>query len=395
MKRRYALSAYLAGAMTARTGDDMSGPALLLAGLALTGSATQASTLLAAVTGAAAVGGPVLGMLLDRAERPGRLLSLALVLYAAGLMGVLAGLGTLPFGVTVLVAVLTGLSAPALSGGWTAQLPRVAPGARLPRANTLDAMTYGSAGLAGPALAGGVAEAVGASAAVAVSVVLIGLAVPAAWRLPERGEPGAGIPAGQGLVAGVRCIVGNPRLARATVSSVVSCAGQGMLTACLPLLGERFLGGAGRGALLLSCTAVTALAANAVLAIRPRTLTPETAIRAGALLQAAALASAATGQPGTVVAAALLAGVGEGPQLTALFAIRHREAPERLRGQVSTTGASAKITGFAVGAAAAGPLAVWSLPAALLSAAALQVVAAWTMTRSGRRDTRATRSAVS
>lgn len=61
---------------------------------------------------------------------------------------------------------------------------------------------------------------------------------------------------------------------------------------------------------------------------------------------------------------------------TALFAVRHREAPERLRGQIFTTGASLKLTGFAVGAAAAGPLATWSLPGALLTAAGIQLLAA-------------------
>ncbi|MFD4973821.1 hypothetical protein [Streptomyces sp. NPDC058424] len=50
------------------------------------------------------------------------------------------GLGRLPFAVAVLIAVVTGLLGPALSGGWTAQLPRVVPGGRLPRANALDAI---------------------------------------------------------------------------------------------------------------------------------------------------------------------------------------------------------------------------------------------------------------
>ncbi|MYS72024.1 MFS transporter, partial [Streptomyces sp. SID5926] len=54
---------------------------------------------------------------------------------------------------------------------------------------------------------------------------------------------------------------------------------------------------------------------------------------------------------------------------TALFAVRHREAPEHLRGQVFTTGASLKITAFALGVAVAGPLAAWSLPGTLVLAA--------------------------
>ncbi|GGQ34477.1 hypothetical protein GCM10010266_67110 [Streptomyces griseomycini] len=379
MRKRYPLRLYLAGAVTARAGDEMSGPALMLAGFALTGSALEASSLLAGITVSAAVGGPVLGTLLDRAGRPGRLLAGALVLYAAGLGMIVAGLGRLPFAVTVLIAVLTGLLGPALSGGWTAQLPRVLPGDRLPRANALDAMTFSVAGLAGPALAGGVAEALGAPTAVVVSVVLIALALPAAWRLPARPRRAPGTRTTSvisDLAAGMRVIAGRPALARATLVSIVSCVAQGMLMACIPLLGERVLGGAGHGAALLSCAAVSALAANAVLARFPRAVAPDTIIWASALLQAAALAFAVWSQPVALIVAVLTAGIGEGSQLTALFAVRHREAPEHLRGQIFTTGASLKITGFALGAAVAGPLVIWSLPGALASAASVAALAA-------------------
>lgn len=76
-----------------------------------------------------------------------------------------------------------------------------------------------------------------------------------------------------------------------------------------------------------------------------------------------------------LIAAVLIAGIGEGPQLAALFAIRHREAPEHLRGQVFTTGAGLKITGFALGAVVAGPIANWSLPHALALAASVAILA--------------------
>ncbi|WP_055703348.1 hypothetical protein [Streptomyces silaceus] len=167
-----------------------------------------------------------------------------------------------------------------------------------------------------------------------------------------------------------------PALARATTASVISCAGAGALTACAPLLGERVLGGSGEGAMLLSGLAVSALAANALLSRRPNLLTPDAIMWCSTLVMAVAFALAATCRPVPVIAAVLLAGAGEGPQLTALFAIRHREAPVRLRGQIFTTGASLKITGFAAGAAVAGPLAARSLSGALLVAAALEVAAA-------------------
>jgi MFS family permease len=359
----------------------MSGPALLLTGFALAGSTTDASSLLAGITISAAVGGPVLGTLLDRTGRPGRLLAVALVLYAAGLGTILLGLGRMPFAVTILIAVVTGLLGPALSGGWTAQLPRVVLGDHLPRANTLDAMTFSVASLAGPALAGGVAEAMGAPTAVVVSVVLIALALPAAWMLPARPGRARGARTTSvisDLTAGIRVIAGRPSLARATLTSVVSCIAQGMLTACIPLLGERVLGGAGRGAALLSCAAISALAANAVLTRFPRSVAPDTIIWASALVQAAALALATWPQPVVLIAAALIAGIGEGPQLAALFAIRHRETPEHLRAQIFTTGASLKITGFALGAVVAGPVVTRSLPGALALAASAAFLATLT-----------------
>nr|WP_327063353.1 MFS transporter [Kitasatospora griseola] len=533
----------------------MSGPALLLAGFAAAGSTGEASALLAALTAAAALGGPLLGVHLDRARRPGRLLARALALYAAGLLAVLASLGRLPLPAVLALAAATGLLGPALSGGWTAQLPRVAPPDRLPRANALDAMTYDTAALAGPALAGTVAAALGADAALLLAAALIAAALPTAWTLPtrdntsgsthpgrdvasdqddcpnrdigpdrdearpngdearsaryrtrprrdrtcpergigsshneprpdddqahssrdrarpshERGigssrdeprpdadeahssrdrarpshdrtrpehgirsshneprpdddqahsdrdearprpvdacpgqapqpdrpdqhaashhddpcsdqDPNGVRPArGSGsvrseLAAGLRLLTSRPALARATFVSVGACAGQGMLTACLPLLGERALGGASRGPLLLTCTAVAALLANAALARRPHLLAPDAAVRGGALLQAVALALAATGangRPWVLLAAAALAGLGDGPLLTGLFAVRHREAPAHLRSQIFTTGASLKITAFALGAALAGPLATHSVPAALALAAAL------------------------
>ncbi|GAA3503249.1 MFS transporter [Streptomyces prasinosporus] len=379
MKKRYPLPFYLTGAVAARAGDEMSGPALMLAGFALAGSTTDASSLLAGITISAAVGGPVLGVLLDRAARPGRLLAGALVMYAAGLGTILVGLSRLPFAVTVLIAVVTGLLGPALSGGWTSQLPRVVHGDRLLRANAFDSMTFSVASLAGPVLAGGVAETLGAPTAVVVSAMLITLALPTAWMLPAR--PGRTrsartTPVISDLAAGMRIILGKPALARATLTSVIACIAQGMLTACVPLLGERVLGGAGRGAMLLSCMAVSALAASAVLARFPRSIAPDTIIWASALVQAVALALAIWSHPVVLIVAVAMAGIGDGPQLAALFAIRHREAPEHLRSQIFTTGASLKITGFALGAAVAGPVVVWSLPGALALAASMAALAA-------------------
>ncbi|MFE6223181.1 MFS transporter [Streptomyces sp. NPDC057854] len=364
----------------------MSGPALALAGFAVAGSTARAGTLLACATVAAAVGGPLLGALLDRSRWPGRLLAGALVLYAAGLGAVLLGLGRLPFAVTALLAVAAGLTGPALAGGWTAQLPRLAPAGRMARLHGLDALTFSLAALAGPALAAVAALLLGAPAALVLAAALVAAAAPVAWTLPAAAPP----PRGAAGAEGVGAVFRRGPLLRATLTSVGCATAQGMVAACLPALGARALGGSGRGALLLSVAAGAGLAATAAHARWGCAVPPGRLLWGGALAQAAAWAAVGgaaggTGPAGGAVAlgaAAVLgvafavAGAAEGPQLTALFAVRHAETPSRLRGRVFTTGASLKITGFAVGAAVAGPVAAGSLSAVPLLAAAVCAVSA-------------------
>src|SRR2546430_2573022 len=137
------LRRYLAGAAAARAGDEMSGPALLLLGFAVTGRPGTGSGLLASLTVAGAAGGPLFGALLDRSRRPDRLLAWTLVAYALGIVAVQAAAGRLPMPALVAIALFAGLFNPAGTGGRTPQLPPVgarrqpAPGSALdaPRAS--------------------------------------------------------------------------------------------------------------------------------------------------------------------------------------------------------------------------------------------------------------------
>ncbi|RKS08772.1 putative MFS family arabinose efflux permease [Nocardiopsis sp. Huas11] len=382
MPQRHALLRYTAGALTARVGDEMSGPAVLLLGAAATGSVATGSALLAGLTVTAALGGPLVGAALDRAARPGRLLAAALIGYAAGLALVTVALGRVPLPLVVGTALVIGLLGPALAGGWTAQLPRVVPAERLARASALDAMTFGGASLAGPGAAGLTAALLGAPVAAAGAVALVALAVPFAWTLPGRSSPAVRPPLAADLRAGFRALLVNVRLGRVTLATVVSIAGSGMFLVCLPGLGDRFLGGQAQGAMLLSLMAVCSLAANLVLTRAVPPVSPDTMVLVCILVQAVGMGAAAlAGSAVALVAAAALTGTAEGPQLTALFRVRHREAPEHLRAQVFTTGASLKISAFALGAAAAGPLAEHSLPACLAVAATVQIGGALVLLR--------------
>jgi MFS family permease len=410
MTSRYAdqrgLRRYLAGASAARAGDEMSGPALLLLGFALTGRPQTGSGLLACLTIAGAVGGPLFGALLDRSLRPDRLLAGTLAAYALGMVGLQAAVGRLPMPGLAAIALLAGLFSPAVAGGWTAQLPRVVTGSELDRGSALDGLTFSAASLAGPALAAGVAAGIGARAAVLTAAGLVVLAVPSACALsryrpaaPAGATPGDRTSLRRQMAEGFAVIVTRRPLLRATVTSAVSYAGIGMLLVCCPLLGAQRLGGAARGALLISTIAVASLITNAILTRRsgpPRrghqgSPRPDTRVLASTMAIGASMATAALAPGWLTVAAVALGGAGEGPQLTALLAVRHRETPAHLRGQVYSTAASLKIGGLAAGAALAGPLAGWSVTGCLLIAAAIELCAAATyltaaVTFPGRRD---------
>ena len=408
MKSSYALGRplwkYLGGTAVSRAGDEMTGPALLLAGFALTGSPGAGSALLAALTIAAAVGGPLFGVLLDRSPRPDRVLALTLAAYALGVIAVAAAVGRLPVPLVVLIALAAGLFNPAVAGGWTSQLPRIVTGPALSRGFALDAMTYSVASLAGPALAALVAAGLGARTAVIVAAALVALAVPSARSLSRYPPaPSAATPHRQAaprpgpnrqVAAGFAAIATRRPLLRATVTSVVSYVGIGMLLVSCPVLGAQRLGGPARGALLISAIAAASLVANSVLARRhrrpdqhrrhrrpdqhrrPPRGQPDARVLASTLVIGVSMAAAAVAPGWLTMAAVALGGAGEGPQLTALFAVRHRESPEHMRGQIFTTAASLKIGGLAAGAALAGPLAGRSVTACLLVAAGFELCAA-------------------
>lgn len=377
-ERRYTLVHYLFGALPARLGDEMTGQSILLIGIAA-GSAKFGSSLLAGLTFSAAVGGPLLGATLDRARHPGRVLAIALGVYAAGIACIALLIGHASFCLSLSVALAAGFLMPSISGGWSSRLKSFIADEQMTRASAIDATTFNIAGLAGPALAGLIAGWLGAQWAVAVLVSLLLAALPMAWSLPKRTnrvvEHNAKFV--QDVAAGFKVIVANKTLLRITLLSVVSYLGIGMLWVICPLVGLKHFGNAGFGGVMMSVLSVGALAATAAYAKWPTKYSPDTIAFATTLVLAfAMLLLALASNIVTVLFAMLIAGLADGPQLAAVFAVRHREAPERYRSQVFTTGASLKITGAALGATLAGSLAAGSLRWAIVVAGTVQILAA-------------------
>ena len=125
MKSRYSswpvLWRYLGGAAASRAGDEMTGPALLLLGFAVTGRPGTGSALLASLTVAAAAGGPLFGALLDRSPRPDRVLAVTLSVYAAGIIALAAAVGRLPVPLVGFIALAAGLGVSRMPRCWPAR----------------------------------------------------------------------------------------------------------------------------------------------------------------------------------------------------------------------------------------------------------------------------------
>lgn len=377
-EKRYTLIHYLFGALPARLGDEMSGQAILLTGLALTGSAALGSTVLAALTLSAAIGGPLLGAVLDRSSHPGRVLAIALSLYAAGISCIALLLGHAPLWIIVVVALGAGLLMPAISGGWSSRLKSFVAEEQMTRASAIDATTFNITGLVGPAIAGLVTAAFGAHWAIITLVVLLVAALPMAWSLPRKTFTNKAKTASftEDVLAGFKIIARNKNLFRITLVSVISYMGIGMLWVAYPLMGQELFGNPGFGGVLASVVSVGALVATAAYAKWPTKHSPDAvAFVTTIVLAIAMLIVAFVGNVVIALVAMLIVGLADGPQLAAIFAVRHREAPERFRSQIFTTGASLKITSAALGAGLAGQLSGISLKPVILVACFTQLVA--------------------
>ncbi|HSE29328.1 MAG TPA: MFS transporter [Candidatus Saccharimonadales bacterium] len=374
---RYTLKHYLLGAISARLGDEMTGQAILLLGISL-GSAALGSTLLAGLTFSAAIGGPLLGAVLDRSERPGRTLALSLGLYAVGIGLIAWSIGHVPATISFALALLAGIFMPAISGGWSSRLKSFNPKEHMTRVSAIDAATFNIVGLAGPALAGIIAGWLGASWAVAVIIALLVAALPMAWILPKHKiEFEKRTSFLQDVLSGLKIIVTNRALFRVTLLSVISYMGIGMLWVICPLIGLTQTGSVGFGGIMMSVLSVGALIATSLYAKWPTKYSADSvALTTTIILATALLLLAFAGNVFVVLAAMFVAGLADGPQLAAVFSVRHREAPEQFRSQVFTTGASLKITAAAVGALVAGYLAEQSIVVSAVLAAGVQLLAA-------------------
>src|SRR6266511_4785165 len=144
---------------------------------ALAGATVAAASLPSVLTG------PVLGAWLDRTRHRRAALAANQVLLASALLAMLLAAGRAPGWVVPALAVAGGIGAPMLTGGITSMIPLLVPPSLLPRANALEAASFNSAAVLGPALAATAASRFGPATAVALEAGIAMLSLAAIARM--------------------------------------------------------------------------------------------------------------------------------------------------------------------------------------------------------------------
>jgi predicted MFS family arabinose efflux permease len=356
--RRPGYAAFFAAATLSRMAEEMFSVAVVLLVLARTGSATLAGGTVAAATLPTILSGPILGTWLDRTHRRRAALAANEAVLAISLIAIAAIAGRAPAWLVPAVAVLAGLTSPMATGGFTSMVAVLVGPDLLFRANALEATSFNSASVAGPAIAGAIAATAGPGWAVAVQVGLSVCALGLIALMPSvsasRGD--STTRGSAALVEGIRHLLRTPALRGVTLATAVGLGAQGLLTVGFPFFAlsvgaSRNAAGYLWGALAVGSTLGALGVSAARLRIRPELLVFGGLAALGALVLTWPLAHSLPVAVGLVA----LAGIADGPALTATFEVRQRWSPAELHGRIFTTGASVKIAAFAIGSALAGP----------------------------------------
>jgi MFS family permease len=360
-----ALPAYLGTATLARSATESAGPALLIVAIATIGNATTGSYLVSSLTASAAIGGPIVGALLDRSPAPRRGFAVAMAVMAAGLIAVALAIGKVPVGWVMAMAVVAGFGYPAITGAWSAQLPRLIPRSDLKRAYSSDAATYSIAAVAAPPLAAALVS-VSDTAPLWLPVVLLLVSLLMLRTVPLHADPDHQVTTTlqQDLKAGIGTIVQRVPLRRTAIITTIGFAGQAAVFVAAPLLAQSLTGSLQFTGVILGAFAVGGVVTALWFARHP-VVRPDRAIivsmaLSGLMLVLIGLAPTTW----TLLIAAFAMGATEPPLVSGMFQVRQREAPTHVQSQVFTTSASLRMTAFALATAICGtliPLGTWAV----------------------------------
>jgi len=368
------------GATISAIGDGMSFVALVWLILDRGGDPPTVGWLAAAYTAPVIAGGLLAGLALDRFDRRRLLAADNLVRgIAIASIPIAASLGSLTTAHVFVVAAVYGFLFMVSLAGIPSMIPSLVDGDELTTANAMESISYGIAGLAGPAIAGTVIALAGPTAVLALDAVSYGVFVVCLLAM----RPGAGTPkvhptaesaaepapASRGLRPAIRFVLRTPAILAITVMFMSVNVAEGMLTVFLPVFTREVLGGGAATYGLLASAMTLGLLAGALLvgAVGWRHPLGRSIAVAQTLTGLALLAllgpAVVPWVAGTLVVAGLFASM-----LTAWAqTVRMRLIPAELRGRVfallrtlmqSTPPIGAVIAGFALGGGSFGPAVV-------------------------------------
>jgi len=386
------MRALLLATTLSRAGGRMLSLAIVLYALTRAGSPALAGWLSFALMAPGLAISPIAGALIDRAGAvwaiTADMAASAACLLALALVDRL-GWASAP--VLLALTALFSLTSPLSAAGIRTLLPRLVPSEVLDRTNALDTATHGLTDIVGPALAGLLMGVVGAAPTFCViALVYAGGALGVGCIRPVHRAPRQG---GLLLHAALASLV--RALRQPTLRGLAVCYGiyqiaWGALVVLVPVVVARHFGaetGAWTAGLLWAGAGAVGVI-GALLTGQLRALGRERQVMAlGMVVTAVAIwpVAAAFGVAGLVVGLMLTA-LAAGPVDVGLLTLRQRRTDPAELGRVLSVSMSLNLAGIPIGSALAGMLIPWSLPATFAVAALASLLAAACVALVPRRD---------
>jgi MFS family permease len=253
------------GATLSALGDGMSFVALVWIVLEAGGDPGTVGWLAAAYTAPVVVGGLAAGVILDRFDRRRVLAADNLVRgVAIASVPIASALGVLSTTQLFVVAAIYGLLFMTSLAGIPSLIPSLVREEDLTTANAMESLSYGIAGLTGPAVAGVVIALWGAPVVLAIDAATYGIFVacllamgPAPFARRSTADAAAGTAAavrtaaaagsdaaaGHGLGPAIRFVLGAPAILAITVIYMTVNVGEGIFLVLAPVYARDVLGG--------------------------------------------------------------------------------------------------------------------------------------------------------
>ena len=341
--------------------------------LARTGRPAIAGATVAASVLPAALTGPVLGALLDASRHRRMLIVFDQLASVVALVVLLALAGHAPDWTLPLAGVLYGVTRPFTLGGFFSALSRVAGPELLVEAGRLESVSLNLSFVVGPALAGVIAGATGAAAALLTQIALTALSAGLIAANPVFDAGPSRVSSTRHAVsAGLRAVRSERMLRAPGLASLLAAFGWGLMNLGFPLYAVHLLhAGAHANGYMWAAVGAGSTLGTFVLAGQP---TLGRIALSYAALGLSALLWLLVHAPVLGVALIGLTGFLEGPAYSGTLSLRQRHAPPAVAAQVITTLSAANLAAVSAGAALSGLLA--SAPAAIGVFTAVNLVAA-------------------